>query len=204
MCCFVLFSRRRLFPPRASSASAAWVSCDIHAHTPAKKSSTNFLLYPSIIRKCSTNWLGHGDGYAWHSPVWTAAIRQAVGEAVEVPRKAARLAEKGAAGMSHTQLCLIYIYIYIYIFHVVLLPRGSLCRRVSAQDGGAEAPPAVFLARLARAEMCWPSNLWCYPPLPMAEGAGPKVWAGTPQEVTPISPPPLHIMICKQKRGLYM
>ena len=44
------------------------LSCDIHTQTPAKKSSTNFLLYPFLLRKCSTNRIGHGHGYECHSP----------------------------------------------------------------------------------------------------------------------------------------
>ena len=43
------------------------MSCDIHNHTPARKSSTNFQLYYFVIQICSTNWLGHGHGYEWHS-----------------------------------------------------------------------------------------------------------------------------------------
>ena len=48
--------------------SAAIMSCAIHTHTPAKKSSTNFLLYPFLLLKCSANRLGHGHGYKCHSP----------------------------------------------------------------------------------------------------------------------------------------
>ena len=46
----------------------AVLSCDIHTHTPAKKSSTNFLLYPFLLRKCSAHCLGHGHGYECHRP----------------------------------------------------------------------------------------------------------------------------------------
>ena len=46
-----------------------YMSCDIHTHTPVKKSSTNFRLYPFLLRKCSTNCLGHAHGYERHSPV---------------------------------------------------------------------------------------------------------------------------------------
>ena len=31
------------------------------------RSYTNFILYPFVISTCSTNWLGHGHGYEWHS-----------------------------------------------------------------------------------------------------------------------------------------
>ena len=62
------------FAPRSSALgrSRRWcctvsMSCDIYTHTPAKKSSTNFLLCQFIIRKCSTNRLGHGHGYELHS-----------------------------------------------------------------------------------------------------------------------------------------
>ena len=43
------------------------MSCAIYTHTPARKSSTNFQLYCFVIQICSTNWLGHGHGYKWHS-----------------------------------------------------------------------------------------------------------------------------------------
>ena len=45
----------------------ALLSCAIYTHTPARKSSTNFQLYYFVIQICSTNWLGHGHGYKWHS-----------------------------------------------------------------------------------------------------------------------------------------
>ena len=41
--------------------------CAIYTHTPARKSSTDFQLYYSVIQICSTNWVGHGHGYKWHS-----------------------------------------------------------------------------------------------------------------------------------------
>ena len=43
-------------------------SCDVHTHTPAKASSTNFLLYPFVLHISSTDCLGHWHGYAYHSP----------------------------------------------------------------------------------------------------------------------------------------
>ena len=43
------------------------LSCAIYTHTPARTSSTNFQLYYFVIHVCSTNWLGHGHGYKWHS-----------------------------------------------------------------------------------------------------------------------------------------
>ena len=54
-------SRRRTF--------VVFLSCAIYTHTPARKSSTNFQLYYFVIQICSTNWLGHGHGYKWHSSV---------------------------------------------------------------------------------------------------------------------------------------
>ena len=48
---------------------ATLLSCAIYTHTPARKSSTNFQLYYFAIQICSTNWLGHGHGYKWHSSV---------------------------------------------------------------------------------------------------------------------------------------
>ena len=42
-------------------------SCAIYTHTPAQTSSTSFQLYYFVIQFCSTNWLGHGHGYKWHS-----------------------------------------------------------------------------------------------------------------------------------------
>ena len=44
------------------------VSCDIHTHTPAQESSTNFLLHPFLLRRCSTHRLAHGHGYECRSP----------------------------------------------------------------------------------------------------------------------------------------
>ena len=41
------------------------LSCDIHTHTPAPESSSNFLLCPFVVCICSANWLGHGHGYEW-------------------------------------------------------------------------------------------------------------------------------------------
>ena len=43
------------------------LSCAIYTHTPARKSSTDFQLYYFVVQMCSTNWLGHGHGYKWHS-----------------------------------------------------------------------------------------------------------------------------------------
>ena len=43
------------------------MSCAIYTHTPARRSSTNFQQYYFVIQICSTNWLGHGHGYKWHS-----------------------------------------------------------------------------------------------------------------------------------------
>ena len=40
---------------------------DMHAHAPAPKSSTDFIMYPFVPRKRSTNSLGHGHGYKCHS-----------------------------------------------------------------------------------------------------------------------------------------
>ena len=51
------------------------VSCDIHTHTPARKSSTNFQLYYFVIQICYTNWLGHGHGYEWHSLAYDLGFR---------------------------------------------------------------------------------------------------------------------------------
>ena len=39
----------------------------IYTHAPARKSSTSFQLYYFAIQICSTNWLGHGHEYKWHS-----------------------------------------------------------------------------------------------------------------------------------------
>ena len=48
------------------------LSYDIHTHTPAQKSSTNFILYPFVVQRCSTNWLGHGHGFlGWAKPLET-------------------------------------------------------------------------------------------------------------------------------------
>ena len=43
------------------------LSCDVHTHTPAPKSSTNSKLYPFLLQMSSTNCLGHGHGYECRS-----------------------------------------------------------------------------------------------------------------------------------------
>ena len=58
-------SVRRFWIPEG--LTRAELSCAIYTHTPARKSSTNFQLYYFVIQICSTNWLGHGHGYKWHS-----------------------------------------------------------------------------------------------------------------------------------------
>ena len=45
------------------------VSCDVHTHTPAKKTSANCLLYPFLLRTRAANRLGRGHGYEWHSSI---------------------------------------------------------------------------------------------------------------------------------------
>ena len=50
------------------------MSCDIHTRTPAQKSSTNFMLYPFVVEQCSTNWLGRGHWYEWHSLCYTLYV----------------------------------------------------------------------------------------------------------------------------------
>ena len=55
---------------------ASSLSCDIHTHTPAKKSSTNVPLCRFPLRRCSTKRLGHGHGHDLHSP-WNARARAA-------------------------------------------------------------------------------------------------------------------------------
>ena len=63
-------SRYPALPPRPPiDRDSHWhsPSCDIRTHTPAQKTYTNIILYPFVIEPCSTNWLGHGHGYEWHS-----------------------------------------------------------------------------------------------------------------------------------------
>ena len=55
--------------------SRRFLSCDIHTHTPARKSPTNFQLYYVVIQLCSTNCLGHGHGYECHSPISDPPVR---------------------------------------------------------------------------------------------------------------------------------
>ena len=73
-------ARRRCRGPRARGSGGSTggrrpVSCDIPTHTPAQKSSTNFLPYVCVIQVCSTKWLGHGHGYEWHSSAWSLPCR---------------------------------------------------------------------------------------------------------------------------------
>ena len=69
-------------PPWVSPPCRSWhsLSCAIHTHAPAKKSSTNcFLLYPFLLHTCSTNCHGHGYEYECHSPLvrMCARVREA-------------------------------------------------------------------------------------------------------------------------------
>ena len=71
--------RDRLPPGLVPEHRGGGLSCDIHTHTPAQKSSTSFILYPSVSY---TDWLGHGHGYEWHSsrlPSWWGATRRGRG-----------------------------------------------------------------------------------------------------------------------------
>ena len=43
---------------------------------PPRQTYTNFILYPFVIQRCSTNWLGHGHRYEWHSSRKTDICRQ--------------------------------------------------------------------------------------------------------------------------------
>ena len=47
----------------------SFLGCAIHTTAPDKKGSTNFIVYPFVIRKCSANPLGHGHGYECHNPL---------------------------------------------------------------------------------------------------------------------------------------
>ena len=42
-------------------------SCEIHTHTPARKSYSNFQLCYFVVQSCSTDCLGHGHGYECRS-----------------------------------------------------------------------------------------------------------------------------------------
>ena len=59
-----------------SDALMMMMSCDIHTHTPARKTHTNSQLYYFVIQIGSANWLGPGHGYECHSsdesPLWPA------------------------------------------------------------------------------------------------------------------------------------
>ena len=60
------------------------LGCDIHTHAPAKKgSTTSCILYPFVLRTGCANPLGHGHGYACHSPYnqFATTPGQAVGRA---------------------------------------------------------------------------------------------------------------------------
>ena len=60
----VPFTTRR----RTDARLTHCLSCDIHTHTSAPRSSTSFLLYPFVLHICSTSCFGRGHGYEFHSP----------------------------------------------------------------------------------------------------------------------------------------
>ena len=55
----------------------------IHIIDLARGSSTNFQLYYFVIQICSTNWLGHGHGYKWHSSY--SSVGALVGACLDPP-----------------------------------------------------------------------------------------------------------------------
>ena len=72
------------FAVRLCSLSS--MSCDICTHTPAWKSSTNFILYPFVVQRCCTSWLWHWHGYEWHSPLYrTLRLTTSPGGRICVP-----------------------------------------------------------------------------------------------------------------------
>ena len=85
------------------------LSCAIYTHTPARKSSTNFQLYYFVIQFCSTNWLGHGHGYKWHSSL---TIITTIG-----PREI-RVAFRAKPSQIAMSQAFMYVYIYIYIYRM--------------------------------------------------------------------------------------
>ena len=44
------------------------LGCDIHTDAPAKKKLVIVIMYTLVLRKCSTDPLGHGHGYECRSP----------------------------------------------------------------------------------------------------------------------------------------
>ena len=54
-----------------------YTSCDIDTRTPAQTGSTNFIPYPSLARRYSADWLGHGHGYEWHNSIQSGSPRRA-------------------------------------------------------------------------------------------------------------------------------
>ena len=75
MCLYMCLSIARLLelagPPLQLPRLRCFVSlsCAIYTHTTARTSSTNFQLYYFVIHFFSTNRLGHGHGYKWHSSI---------------------------------------------------------------------------------------------------------------------------------------
>ena len=57
---------------RVTSPWHAQLVCELRYSypCPCPQSSTHFLQYPFVLQTCSTNCLGHGHGYEYHSPVW--------------------------------------------------------------------------------------------------------------------------------------
>ena len=60
--------------PFLTSSSASTLGCDIHTHAPSPQSSTNFLMYPFVLRTCSANsLLGMGMGMSITAQTWKAS-----------------------------------------------------------------------------------------------------------------------------------
>ena len=76
--------------------------------------TSNFLMYPFVIRRCSTNSLGHGHGCECHSPLQTHAWHHQGGDILSTP--GLKLVITTEISSYYFHYCYYYYYYYVYFF----------------------------------------------------------------------------------------
>ena len=92
------------------------LSCAIYTHTPARKSSTNFQQYYFVIQFRSTNWLGHGHGYKWHSSI--------IDSASEAASSAPRLQQL------HSFSFYMFLFVLYFLIHLIFYNLLFICYHI--------------------------------------------------------------------------